>query len=99
MHHPVIEACVAAENHLFCGHCRMCRTGRAHICENLRILGVDVDGAFADYVVIPAVNAWESDPRIPAYSASIMEPFGNDVHTCFSGGGDAVELASIVVLS
>ena len=92
VHHPDVGAFVAAETHLFCGHCRMCRTGRAHICENLRILGVDVDGAFADYVVIPAVNAWEVDPRIPAESASIMEPFGNAVHTVFSGGGEDVEL-------
>ena len=98
VHHPDVGAFVAAETHLFCGHCRMCRTGRAHICENLRILGVDVDGAFADYVVIPAVNAWEVDPRIPAESASIMEPFGNAVHTVFSGGGEDVELATVVVL-
>jgi threonine 3-dehydrogenase len=98
VHHPEVGAFVAAETHFFCGHCRMCRTGRAHICENLRILGVEVDGVFADYVVIPAVNAWEVDPRIPAESASIMEPFGNAVHTVFSGGGEDVELATVVVL-
>src|SRR5204862_177242 len=53
---------------------------------------------FADYVVIPAVNAWEVDPRIPAESASIMEPFGNAVHTVFSGDGSDIELATVVVL-
>jgi threonine 3-dehydrogenase len=98
VHHPEIGAFVAAETHLFCGHCRMCRTGRGHICENLRILGVDVDGVFADYVVIPAANAWKVDPRIPAESASIMEPFGNAVHTVFSGGGSDIELATVAVL-
>lgn len=98
VHHPPVGTFVAAETHFFCGHCRMCRTGRAHICENLRILGVDVDGAFADYVVVPAVNAWEVDPRIPPESASVQEPFGNAVHTVFAGDGSDLELATVVIL-
>lgn len=99
VHAPVVGAFVSAESHAFCGHCRMCRTGRAHICENLRILGVDLDGVFADYAVIPAPNAWEVDPRIAPDVASVQEPFGNAVHTIFGadGGGD-LELATVVVV-
>ena len=54
VHHLESGAFVAAETHVSCGRCSTCRTGRAHICENLRILGVDIEGAFAEYVVIPA---------------------------------------------
>ncbi|MGZ8623216.1 MAG: alcohol dehydrogenase catalytic domain-containing protein, partial [Actinomycetota bacterium] len=57
VHHLQPGAFVAAETHIACGHCSTCQTGRAHICENLRILGVDVEGAFAEYVVLPAQNA------------------------------------------
>jgi threonine 3-dehydrogenase len=80
---PATGSFVAVETHLFCGHCSLCRTGKPHICQNMRILGVDVDGAFADYVVVPAHNAWPVDPRIPPEVASAMEPFGNAVHTVF----------------
>lgn len=95
---PAVETLVAAESHAFCGHCRMCRTGRAHICENLRILGVDFDGAFAEYVMIPAVNAWPVDPRIPIDVASIQEPFGNAVHTVLGDSGGDLALATVAVL-
>jgi threonine 3-dehydrogenase len=90
VHHVQPGAFVAAETHIACGHCSTCRTGRAHICENLRILGVDTDGAFAEYVVIPAVNAWIVGERIDPDVASIMEPFGNAVHAAFGteGGED-----------
>jgi len=81
---------------LFCGFCRLCRSGRMHICENLRILGVDLDGAFAEYVVVPERNTWEVDPRIPPDVASIHDPFGNAVHTAFAAG-DASELATSAV--
>jgi threonine 3-dehydrogenase len=80
---PATGSFVAVETHLFCGHCGLCRTGKPHICQNMRILGVDVEGAFADYVVVPAHNAWTVDPRIPPEVASAMEPFGNAVHTVF----------------
>jgi threonine 3-dehydrogenase len=94
--HPVPGAFVAAETHLFCGHCGLCRTGKPHICQNMKILGVDVDGAFADYLVLPAHNAWVVDPRIPVDIASTMEPFGNAVHTVFPPGTDP-EIATSVV--
>src|SRR5438309_93004 len=69
-----------------------------HICENLRILGVDFDGGFADYVVIPERNAWEVDPRIPPDVASIHDPFGNAVHTVFKGSNDDLATSTVVVL-
>jgi threonine 3-dehydrogenase len=74
---------VAVETHLACGTCRTCRESRPHICERLRILGVDVDGAFAQRVVIPSSNAWPVPEGVDPDVASVMEPFGNAVHTAF----------------
>ena len=87
VHHLQPGTFVAAETHIACGHCSTCQTGRAHICENLRILGVDTDGAFAEYVVVPATNAWVVGEGIDPDVASIMEPFGNAVHAAFGTGG------------
>jgi threonine 3-dehydrogenase len=92
-------AFVAAETHLACGHCSTCQTGRAHICENLRILGVDTEGAFAQYLVLPAENAWVVGEGIPPDVASIMEPFGNGVHATFgSGGGEDIATNTVAVI-
>ena len=71
---------VSAETHIACGHCYMCRTGNAHLCINVKILGVDTDGAFAEYVAIPEANVWQNDRSIPPEIASMQEPFGNAVH-------------------
>lgn len=76
---------VSAETHIVCGECYLCLTGQQHICTNLAILGVDVDGIFAEYAAIPAQNLWICDPRIPADWASVQEPMGNAVHTALSG--------------
>ena len=76
---------VSAEMHVACGHCLQCRTGQAHVCQFVKILGVDGDGAFADYVRIPASNVWKLDPRIPREWGSLFDPFGNAVHTVLSG--------------
>ena len=76
---------VSAEMHVACGHCLQCRTGQAHVCQFVQILGVDADGAFADYVRIPASNVWKLDPRIPREWGSLFDPFGNAVHTVLSG--------------
>jgi len=73
---------VAAETHLVDGSCYQCRTGREHVCANLRILGIDIDGAFAEYVVLPAHNAWPS-PGLAPDIAAIQEPMGNAVHAAF----------------
>jgi threonine 3-dehydrogenase len=84
---------VACESHIVCHHCIACRTGNAHVCENTRILGVDVNGGFAEYVAVPAVNAWRVPPNIPIEVAAVMEPLGNAVHTAFSGAISGCNLA------
>src|ERR1700681_3261003 len=76
---------VSAEMHVACGKCLQCRTGEAHICQNVKIIGVDADGAFAEYVVIPESNIWKLDAAIPVEYASILDPLGNAVHTVLAG--------------
>src|SRR5689334_4065021 len=76
---------VSAEMHVNCGKCLQCRTGEAHICQNVKIIGVDADGAFAEYVVIPESNIWKLDAAIPQEYASILDPLGNAVHTVLAG--------------
>jgi threonine 3-dehydrogenase len=71
---------VSAETHLADGTCYQCRTGQMNICRNLKILGVDRDGVFAERVVLPATNAWKNDPDLDFALASIQEPLGNAVH-------------------
>src|SRR5678815_1152058 len=70
---------VAAESHLTCGHCFQCRTGQAHVCKNYRILGVDRDGSFAEYLVLPETVLWKSSPTLPPELACLQEPLGNAV--------------------
>jgi threonine 3-dehydrogenase len=86
---PDVSSCrvgdlVAAESHIGCGTCFQCRTGNSHICERLAILGVDVNGSFAEYVKIPAQNAWPLPKEVPVETASILEPLGNAVHAAFA---------------
>ncbi len=76
---------VSAEMHVNCGHCHQCRLGQAHICQNLRIIGIDIDGAFAEFVKIPATNIWKLDPAIPEHYGAILDPLGNAVHTALAG--------------
>jgi len=71
---------VTAEGHIVCGHCLQCRTGNSHICRNTRIIGVDRDGAFAEYIVMPATNVLSLD-GIPTEVGAIMDPLGNAFHT------------------
>ncbi len=71
---------VSAESHVTCGVCFNCRTGRAHMCERTRILGVDRDGAFAEYVAVPESVLWQNDrAKLPPEIATLQEPFGNAV--------------------
>jgi threonine 3-dehydrogenase len=76
---------VSAEMHLNCGHCRPCLVGQLHLCQNLRIIGIDQDGCFAEFVRIPASNIWKIDPAIPEHYAAILDPLGNAVHTVLAG--------------
>jgi threonine 3-dehydrogenase len=99
VHHLSPGTFVAAETHIGCGQCSTCRTGREHICERLHILGVDTDGAFAEYLVLPARNAWPVATGIDPHAASIMEPFGNAVHAAFgTGGGEDIATNPVAVI-
>ena len=71
---------VAAESHLTCGVCFQCRTGNAHVCRNYRILGVDLDGSYAEYVRLPERVLWKTSRDIPPELACLQEPLGNAVH-------------------
>src|SRR4051812_31191158 len=76
---------VSAEMHVACGKCLQCRIGEAHICQHVKIIGVDANGTFAEYVVIPESNIWKLDDSIPKEYASILDPLGNAVHTVLAG--------------
>ncbi|MBI1331982.1 MAG: L-threonine 3-dehydrogenase [Armatimonadetes bacterium] len=76
---------VASESHIVCGHCLQCRRGQAHVCVNTKILGVDVDGGFATYAVIPWENARPTPKTVSPLIASFQDALGNAVHTALSG--------------
>jgi len=98
---------VSAEMHVACGKCVQCRTGQAHICEHIRILGIDADGAFASYAVIPESNIWKLPDSMPPEHGSLLDPLGNAVHSVMAGpiaaqtvvvtGCGAIGLLSIAV--
>ncbi|WP_152541184.1 L-threonine 3-dehydrogenase [Kallotenue papyrolyticum] len=75
---------ISGETHIVCGACYQCRTGQYHICRRVQILGVDRPGCFAEYVALPASNAWRNDPGLDPAVAAAQEPFGNAVHTALS---------------
>ncbi|WP_415854773.1 L-threonine 3-dehydrogenase [Sinomonas sp. G460-2] len=76
---------VSGEGHIVCGMCRNCRAGRRQMCINVSSVGVQRDGAFAEYVVIPETNVWvHHDPSITPELGAIFDPFGNAVHTALS---------------
>ena len=75
---------VSGEGHIVCGMCRNCRAGRRHLCINTIGLGVNRDGAFADYVVIPASNVWVHPDDMDPELGALFDPFGNATHTALS---------------
>ncbi len=72
---------VGAEGHIVCGRCRNCMAGRRHLCANTVGIGVQRDGAFAEYIVMPAGNLWPHLIKVDLDVAAIFDPFGNAVHT------------------
>jgi threonine 3-dehydrogenase len=98
---------VSGEGHIGDGRCEYCRTGRAHICENLSIVGVDRDGCFAPYVAMPEGNVWRLDARISDHVAAIMDPLGNAMHAVTAAevsgkdvlvtGSGVIGLASVAI--
>ena len=75
---------VSGEGHLVCGRCRNCLAGRRHLCARTRGVGVNRDGAFAEYLCIPVTNVWPADPNIPSDVTSCFDPLGNATHTALS---------------
>jgi threonine 3-dehydrogenase len=76
---------IASESHIVCGKCKQCLEGNAQVCVNTQILGVDVDGGFRPYAVMPAQVAVPTRGRIPLDIASVQDPLGNAVHTALAG--------------
>lgn len=75
---------VSGEGHVTCGHCRNCRAGRRHLCPNTVGVGVNRPGAFAEYLAIPAFNAFKLPEAVSDDMASIFDPLGNAVHAALS---------------
>ena len=75
---------VSGEGHITCGHCRNCRAGQRHLCENTVGVGVNRPGCFAEYLVIPAFNAFKLPDSITDDIAAFLDPFGNATHTALS---------------
>ncbi len=71
---------VSAEGHITCGRCCYCQTGQGHICKEVKIIGVDTDGCFADYLCIPAKNIWPINKNIINKYAAVFDPIGNAMH-------------------
>ncbi len=78
---PEVGQLVSVESHVICNVCDWCRTGQGHLCSSTELLGVHRDGAFAEYIVVPAQNAYPDPPHMPLSIASLQENFGNAVHT------------------
>ena len=72
---------VSAESHISCGHCYQCSNGCSEVCRNLKLLGVDFDGALSEYLVLPEHVLWKNNSTIPDEWATIQEPFGNAIDT------------------
>jgi threonine 3-dehydrogenase len=91
---------VSGEGHIGCGQCEPCRTGRAHICERVEVIGIERDGAFAQYLVLPEDNVWVVDDAIPDHVAAIMDPIGNAMHTVMTAGvsGKSVLITGVGVI-
>ncbi len=90
-----VGAFVSVEGHIADGTCYQCRTGNAHICENVSIVGVDRPGCFAEYVAVPETNVYPMDASIPIEVAAIQDPFGNAVHTTLSGDVTGLSVAVV----
>lgn len=84
VHDVRIGDLVSGEGHLVCGHCRNCLAGRRHLCPHTSGVGVNRDGAFAEYLSIPVTNVWHCNPAIPTDVLSCFDPLGNATHTALS---------------
>jgi threonine 3-dehydrogenase len=79
-----VDDIVSGEGHVVCGRCRNCLAGRRHLCKETKGVGVNRQGAFAEYLSLPMTNVWHLDPAVTWDVASIFDPLGNAVHTALS---------------
>jgi threonine 3-dehydrogenase len=84
VHDVELGELVSGEGHIVCGRCRNCLAGRRHLCTDPNCIGVNRNGAFAEYLSIPVSNIWHCDTTIPKDVLSCFDPFGNAVHTTLS---------------
>jgi len=84
VHDVELGELVSGEGHIVCGRCRNCLAGRRHLCTDPKCIGVNRDGAFAEYLSLPVTNIWHCDPNIPTDVLACFDPFGNAVHTTLS---------------
>jgi threonine 3-dehydrogenase len=84
IHDVAVGDLVSGEGHIVCGTCRNCRAGRRHLCIRTSSIGVNRNGAFAEYVVLPESNVWVHHGGIDPDLGAIFDPFGNAVHTALS---------------
>ena len=84
VHDVELDELVSGEGHIVCGRCRNCLAGRRHLCTDPKCIGVNRDGAFAEYLSIPVSNVWHCDTSIPKDVLACFDPFGNAVHTTLS---------------
>jgi len=84
VHDLEIGEVVSGEGHIVCGRCRNCLAGRRHLCNDTKGVGVNRQGAYAEYVSIPVTNVWHADPMVPKEILSIFDPFGNATHSALS---------------
>ncbi len=75
---------VSGEGHIVCGKCRNCLAGQPHLCKDTKGVGVNINGAFAEYLVLPATNVWRCSSGLPVELYSCFDPLGNAVHTALS---------------
>jgi threonine 3-dehydrogenase len=78
---------VVLESHIFCGECTQCRRDQAHLCERTQYPGIDIDGGFSPFIVVPARIAWVITRPLEHEIAAMMEPFGIAVHAALEGTG------------
>jgi len=84
VHDVKLGELVSGEGHVVCGRCRNCLAGRRHLCIDPKCIGVNRNGAFAEFLSIPISNVWHCDPNIPTDVLTCFDPFGNAVHTTLS---------------
>ncbi len=91
---------VSAEGHIGCGVCEACRTGNAHICDQVQIFGIDCDGCFATFHKVPEENVWPVNEKIRDEVAAVFDPLGNAVHTVMTAGvsGKSVLITGVGII-